>query len=134
MHICRTVTANSEQDTWACVSGGVPDMLCPLCPPHPARDVAKSDKRWRIILLRYFNPVGAHLSGDLGEHPVGVPNNLMPYVHQVGRVWASAGMVDGRACPLAEQNRRGRSAVEGRVPPTTKGAACNQPVGAPSSS
>jgi UDP-glucose 4-epimerase len=65
--------------------------------------VAKSDKRWRIILLRYFNPVGAHLSGDLGEHPVGVPNNLMPYVHQVGRVWARSGMVVGRACPLAEQ-------------------------------
>ena len=42
-----------------------------------------SDKRWRILLLRYFNPVGAHPSGDIGEHPIGVPNNLMPYVHQV---------------------------------------------------
>jgi UDP-glucose 4-epimerase len=47
------------------------------------RDVAVSDKRWRIMLLRYFNPVGAHESGDLGEHPVGIPNNLMPYVQQV---------------------------------------------------
>ncbi len=47
------------------------------------RDVAASDAAWRIILLRYFNPVGAHPSGELGEHPVGVPNNLMPYVQQV---------------------------------------------------
>ena len=37
------------------------------------------------MLLRYFNPVGAHESGDLGEHPVGIPNNLMPYVQQVIR-------------------------------------------------
>jgi UDP-glucose 4-epimerase len=36
-----------------------------------------------MLLLRYFNPVGAHPSGDLGEHPVGIPNNLMPYVQQV---------------------------------------------------
>jgi len=47
------------------------------------RDVAVSDPRWRIMLLRYFNPVGAHESGELGEHPVGIPNNLMPYVQQV---------------------------------------------------
>ena len=47
------------------------------------RDFAHSDPSWRIILLRYFNPVGAHESGRIGEHPVGVPNNLMPYVQQV---------------------------------------------------
>jgi UDP-glucose 4-epimerase len=47
------------------------------------QDVANSDKNWRILLLRYFNPVGAHPSGEIGEHPIGVPNNLMPYVHQV---------------------------------------------------
>ena len=47
------------------------------------RDVAASDPRWRISLLRYFNPVGAHPSGDLGEDPRGVPNNLVPYVMQV---------------------------------------------------
>ncbi|KAK9837417.1 hypothetical protein WJX81_000755 [Elliptochloris bilobata] len=49
------------------------------------RDVAASPKEngWRIILLRYFNPVGAHPSGRIGEMPVGVPNNLMPYVQQV---------------------------------------------------
>jgi UDP-glucose 4-epimerase len=49
------------------------------------RDVAASDSKWRILLLRYFNPVGAHPSGELGEHPVGIPNNLMPYVQQVGQ-------------------------------------------------
>jgi UDP-glucose 4-epimerase len=47
------------------------------------RDVAASNNNWRILLLRYFNPVGAHPSGEIGEHPIGVPNNLMPYVHQV---------------------------------------------------
>ena len=47
------------------------------------RDQAVSDSEWQIILLRYFNPVGAHASGDIGEHPQGIPNNLMPYVSQV---------------------------------------------------
>jgi len=46
-------------------------------------DVAASDKNWRIVCLRYFNPVGAHKSGLIGENPVGVPNNLMPYIAQV---------------------------------------------------
>lgn len=47
------------------------------------RDVHKSDSTWNIILLRYFNPVGAHKSGQLGESPKGIPNNLMPYIQQV---------------------------------------------------
>lgn len=47
------------------------------------RDQAVSDSDWQIILLRYFNPVGAHASGNIGEHPQGIPNNLMPYVSQV---------------------------------------------------
>ena len=47
------------------------------------RDVFRSDENWRIALLRYFNPVGAHPSGTLGEDPNGIPNNLMPYVTQV---------------------------------------------------
>jgi UDP-glucose 4-epimerase len=47
------------------------------------RDVARADDRWRVSLLRYFNPVGAHPSGELGEHPRGVPNNLVPFVMQV---------------------------------------------------
>lgn len=47
------------------------------------RDVERSDPAWRIALLRYFNPVGAHESGTIGEDPRGTPNNLMPYVAQV---------------------------------------------------
>lgn len=46
-------------------------------------DMAKADREWRIVLLRYFNPVGAHESGLIGEDPNGVPNNLMPYISQV---------------------------------------------------
>ncbi|MDR2452782.1 MAG: UDP-glucose 4-epimerase GalE [Candidatus Accumulibacter sp.] len=47
------------------------------------RDLARSDENWRIALLRYFNPVGAHVSGMIGEDPHGIPNNLMPYITQV---------------------------------------------------
>ena len=47
------------------------------------RDVAAADPRWRTSLLRYFNPIGAHPSGDLGEDPRGIPNNLVPFVMQV---------------------------------------------------
>jgi UDP-glucose 4-epimerase len=47
------------------------------------RDIAHADARWRVALLRYFNPVGAHESGLIGESPAGIPNNLMPYVAQV---------------------------------------------------
>ena len=46
-------------------------------------DVQKADKSWNIILLRYFNPIGAHESGLIGEDPNGIPNNLVPYVSQV---------------------------------------------------
>ena len=47
------------------------------------RDIARVDEGWNIALLRYFNPVGAHESGLIGEDPRGIPNNLMPYVAQV---------------------------------------------------
>ncbi|WP_163560680.1 UDP-glucose 4-epimerase GalE [Halomonas sp. NO4] len=47
------------------------------------RDLAGSDNRWRIALLRYFNPVGAHPSGEIGEDPQGAPNNLVPFIAQV---------------------------------------------------
>lgn len=47
------------------------------------KDLHRSDNRWNAILLRYFNPVGAHESGLIGEDPNGIPNNLMPYVAQV---------------------------------------------------
>lgn len=46
-------------------------------------DLAKSDNHWQLISLRYFNPIGAHHTGTIGENPNGIPNNLMPYVSQV---------------------------------------------------
>jgi len=66
----------------------------PLCPTNPygrtkymieeiLRDVYVADNEWGIILLRYFNPIGAHESGRIGEDPNGIPNNLMPYITQV---------------------------------------------------
>jgi UDP-glucose 4-epimerase len=66
----------------------------PLCAVNPygqtklavenmLRDLQASDQRWNISLLRYFNPVGAHPSGRIGEDPLGIPNNLMPYITQV---------------------------------------------------
>lgn len=47
------------------------------------RDLSASDQRWRIAILRYFNPVGAHASGLIGEDAISIPNNLLPYVSQV---------------------------------------------------
>ncbi len=59
-------------------------------------DVSKADAEWSVMLLRYFNPIGAHKSGLLGETPNGIPNNLVPYVAQVAtgqreflRVWGN---------------------------------------------
>jgi len=46
-------------------------------------DMQKADPEWNVVLLRYFNPVGAHPSGTIGENPNGIPNNLMPYITQV---------------------------------------------------
>ena len=51
------------------------------------RDLAKADPEWSVVLLRYFNPIGAHVSGLIGEDPQGIPNNLMPFISQtaIGR-------------------------------------------------
>ena len=46
-------------------------------------DIQKADNEWNVVLLRYFNPIGAHPSGRMGENPNGIPNNLMPYITQV---------------------------------------------------
>lgn len=46
-------------------------------------DIQKADPEWNVVLLRYFNPIGAHASGRIGENPNGIPNNLMPYITQV---------------------------------------------------
>ncbi len=46
-------------------------------------DIQTADPEWNVVLLRYFNPIGAHKSGRIGENPNGIPNNLMPYITQV---------------------------------------------------
>lgn len=46
-------------------------------------DIQKADPQWNVVILRYFNPIGAHKSGTIGENPNGIPNNLMPYITQV---------------------------------------------------
>lgn len=71
------------------------DEACPVADPtspygrsklmveHLLQDLQRSDARWSIGILRYFNPVGAHPSGLIGEDPLGIPNNLLPYLSQV---------------------------------------------------
>ena len=93
-HGCKTIVFSSSATVY-----GQPERLpiredAPLSATNPygatklvsegiLKDVERSDPSWRVALLRYFNPVGAHESGTIGEDPRGVPNNLMPYVAQV---------------------------------------------------
>jgi len=93
-HSCRTLVFSSSATVY-----GKPEQLpiredAPLASTSPygttklmseniLRDLERSDPSWAIALLRYFNPVGAHESGQIGEDPRGTPNNLMPYVTQV---------------------------------------------------
>ena len=60
-----------------------PYGMSKLMVEHMLSDLYVSDNEWNIVLLRYFNPVGAHESGQIGEDPNGIPNNLMPYISQV---------------------------------------------------
>jgi UDP-glucose 4-epimerase len=94
VHGCRTIVFSSSATVY-----GQPERLpiredAPLSATNPygatklvsegiLKDVERADPSWRVALLRYFNPVGAHESGTIGEDPRGVPNNLMPYVAQV---------------------------------------------------
>ena len=93
-HGCKTIVFSSSATVY-----GVPERLPireadPLWATNPygttklmseniLRDVMQADPRWRVALLRYFNPVGAHESGLIGEDPRGTPNNLLPFVAQV---------------------------------------------------
>ncbi|XP_010659335.1 UDP-glucose 4-epimerase GEPI48 isoform X1 [Vitis vinifera] len=93
-HGCKKLVFSSS----ATVYGWPKEVPCteefPLCATNPygrtklfiediCRDIHRSDSEWKIVLLRYFNPVGAHPSGYIGEDPRGIPNNLMPFVQQV---------------------------------------------------
>ena len=95
MHGCKSIIFSSSATVY-----GDPDSL-PLTEASPKKaatnpygwtkwmieqilmDVAKADPEWDVALLRYFNPIGAHASGLIGEDPKGIPNNLVPYVAQV---------------------------------------------------
>lgn len=66
------------------------------------KDVAYSDDSWKIICLRYFNPVGAHASGLIGEDPEGIPNNLTPFIAQVAAGKLSALKIFGDDYPTAD--------------------------------
>jgi UDP-glucose 4-epimerase len=70
-------------DEQCALSATNPYGLTKLLGEQLLRELERCDPRWRIAYLRYFNPVGAHPSGAIGEDPRGVPNNLMPYVAQV---------------------------------------------------
>ncbi|XP_042453586.1 UDP-glucose 4-epimerase GEPI48-like isoform X2 [Zingiber officinale] len=93
-HGCKKLVFSSS----ATVYGWPKEVPCteefPLCATNPygrtklmieeiCRDIQLGDSEWDIVLLRYFNPVGAHPSGFIGEDPRGIPNNLMPFVQQV---------------------------------------------------
>jgi UDP-glucose 4-epimerase len=93
-HGCRTIVFSSSATVY-----GQPERLpigedSPLAATNPygatklmsegiLSDIERADPAWHVALLRYFNPVGAHESGTIGEDPRGTPNNLMPYITQV---------------------------------------------------
>jgi len=66
------------------------------------KDLYASDNNWNIVLLRYFNPVGAHKSGLIGEDPKGIPNNLMPYIAQVAAGKLESLVVHGNDYPTPD--------------------------------
>ena len=80
-------------------------------------DVQKADPEWNVVLLRYFNPIGAHPSGLIGEDPNGIPNNLMPYISQTAVGIRKENLLrraelrrrqSGRGRQSAARNRQGR--------------------------
>jgi UDP-glucose 4-epimerase len=77
--IPETVPIKEDASLWAMNPYGRTKLMI----EEILRDLYESDKSWSIALLRYFNPIGAHESGLIGEDPNGIPNNLMPYITQV---------------------------------------------------
>ncbi len=93
-HACQTLVFSSSATLYGTTDRVPIPETAPLQPINPygytkaaverlLTDVATSDPGWRIALLRYFNPVGAHPSGRIGEDPNGLPNNLFPFLCQV---------------------------------------------------
>ena len=92
-HACRSIVFSSSATVYGDPHTTPIDENFPLSATNPygrsklfveemLRDLYVSDKSWKIVLLRYFNPVGAHESGSIGEDPNGIPNNLMPFIAQ----------------------------------------------------
>lgn len=75
----KTVPCTEEFETFALNPYGRTKLFI----EHILTDLHASDSEWNCLILRYFNPVGAHPSGEIGEDPKGIPNNLMPFVQQV---------------------------------------------------
>ena len=93
-HACRNIIFSSSATVYGDPASVPIDEGFPLHTTNPygstklmiediLRDIAATGHGWRVILLRYFNPVGAHESGLIGEDPRGIPNNLTPYITQV---------------------------------------------------
>lgn len=94
-HHCRNLVFSSSATVYGDPSSVPITEKFPLSATNPygqtklvienvLRDLSEADESWQVSLLRYFNPVSAHQSGLIGEDPNGIPNNLMPYVAQVG--------------------------------------------------
>ena len=92
-HDCRSIVFSSSATVYGDPHTTPIDESFPLSATNPygrsklfveemLRDLYVSDNSWKIVLLRYFNPVGAHKSGTIGEDPNGIPNNLMPFIAQ----------------------------------------------------
>ena len=90
----KTLVFSSSATVYGVPDNPPIDESFPLAPINPygrtkqmveeiLRDVCASDPTWRVSLLRYFNPIGAHVSGEMGEDPSDIPNNLMPFISQV---------------------------------------------------
>ncbi|MDR7380600.1 UDP-glucose 4-epimerase GalE [Promicromonospora iranensis] len=71
------------QETYEYLSAASPYGQTKVMVERVLSDVAKAHAGWKVALLRYFNPVGAHPSGEIGEDPQGIPNNLMPFIAQI---------------------------------------------------
>lgn len=71
------------QETYEYLSAASPYGQTKVMVERVLSDVAKAHSGWKVALLRYFNPVGAHPSGEIGEDPQGIPNNLMPFIAQI---------------------------------------------------
>ena len=93
-HGCKTLVFSSSATVYGVSESAPLTESSPLNPVNPygrtkrfveqmLEDLYAADPEWRISLLRYFNPVGAHASGQMGEDPNDIPNNLMPYISQV---------------------------------------------------